>query len=146
MQTRYFSLGLGIVYLLVGIVAFVPALYTSAPVDAPHLDVTGAYGLLFDLFPVNILHDLVHILVGLGGIAAAARLGTARIYGQLLFLVFGALTIFGFLPELNTLWGHLPLSGDDTWLHAATALVSGYFGFVAGEEQHLAPAPAHAGH
>lgn len=146
MQTRFFSLGIGIVYILVGIVAFVPALYTSVPAGTPHLDVTGSYGYLLGLFPVNYLHDIVHILVGVGGIAAAARLATARFYCQTLFLVYGALTIAGFLPELNTLWGHLPLYGNDTWLHAGSALVAGYFGFVAGEEQHLAPAASHAVH
>lgn len=146
MQTRIFSLGIGAIYILVGIIAFVPALYTSVPAGSPHIDVTGSYGLLLGLFPVNVLHDLVHILVGIAGIAAAARLGTARAYCQILFLVYGALTIAGFLPELNTLWGHLPLFGDDTWLHAASALVAGYFGFVAGEEQHLAPAASHATH
>ncbi len=142
MQTRYWSLLVGVVYLLVGIVGFVPALYSSPPAT-PHVDVTAAYGLLLGLFPVNVLHDIVHILIGLAGIAAFARFGAAQTYSRLLFLVYGFLAIIGFIPQADTVFGLIPIFGNDIWLHAATAVVSSYFGWVAGEHT-TEPARGHA--
>jgi hypothetical protein len=144
MQTRLFALGIGIVYLLVGIVAFIPALYTSPPAGTPHVNVTASYGYLLGLFPVNALHDVVHLLVGIAGIAAAARLSSARLYCMTLFLVYGLLTFLGFIPTADTLWGLVPIFGNDTWLHAATAIAAGYFGFVASEPAYVEPLPSHA--
>jgi hypothetical protein len=44
------------------------------------LTVNGAYGPTLGLFPVNVLHDLVHIVVGVGGIALVRSVGTAWLY------------------------------------------------------------------
>ena len=144
MQTRYFSLGIGVIYLLVGIIGFIPALYTTPPASAPTLHLTAGYGYLFGLFPVNALHDVVHILIGIAGIAASVRVASARYYSQFLFLAYGLLTVMGFLPQLDTLFGWMPIFTSDTWLHGATALVAAYFGWVALESTHVEPAPAHS--
>jgi hypothetical protein len=142
MQTRYIALALGVIYLVVGIIGFIPALYTSPPAGAPHVDATAAYGLLFGLFPVNALHDVLHIVVGLAGILCYASLRASRYYGRILFLVFGLLTVAGFMPTVNTLNGLVPLYSGDTWLHAATALVGAIAGWVTDEETELEPAIA----
>jgi hypothetical protein len=140
MQTRLFALVLGVVYLFLGILGFIPALYTTPPAGAPHLDVGGSYGYLFGIFPQNVLSDLFHILVGLAGIITGSRLALARYYSMTIFLVFGALTFVGFLTTVDTLDGILPIFGSDTWLDAATCISAGYFGFVAPESTHVAPA------
>src|SRR5947208_13851461 len=119
MLARYFALGFGIVYTLVGILGFIPALYTTPAANAPHVDATAAYGQLLGLFPVNALHDVVHILIGLAGIAAYFTFRSALYYARTLFVVFGLLTIFGFMPQANTFWGLIPLYNNDVWLHAA---------------------------
>lgn len=142
MQTRYWSLLVGVVYLVVGIVGFIPALYTSPPASPP-VAVTAGYGLLFGLFPINVLHNIFHILTGLIGIACFARFGAAQVYSRLLFLVYGLLTIAGFMPQGDTLFGIIPLFGNDIWLHAITALASAYFGWVA-EERTAEPVPGRA--
>lgn len=134
MLTRYFALVFGVVYVLVGVVGFIPGLYTHPATNAPHVDLTGAYGYLLGIFPVNWLHDVVHIVVGLAGIGAYASARSARYYSRLLFVVFGILTIFGFMPQANTLWGLIPLFGGDTWLHAATSVAGAFFGWVADED------------
>lgn len=146
MQIRYWALVIGVVYLLVGIVGFVPALYSSPPASAPTVTVTAAYGYLLGLFPVNALHDIVHILIGLLGIGSGARINTARGYSRFLFLAYGALTFIGFIPGLDTLFGYVPLFGNDIWLHAGTALVSAYFGWIAEEPTYVEPYVAHAHH
>src|SRR5947209_16479665 len=117
MQTRLFSLVIGIVYLLIGILGFIPALRTTAAVGAPKVDITASYGYLLGQFPVNVVHNGVHILIGVLGILAFARFSMSVAYCRTLFLVYGLLAIAGFLPTVNTLWGLAPIFGSDTWLH-----------------------------
>lgn len=142
MQTRYWALAIGVIYLVVGIVGFIPALYSSPPAT-PHVDVTASYGLLLGIFPVNALHDAFHILIGILGIISFRNVGAAQVYSRILFLVYGFLAIIGFIPQADTLFGLLPLFGNDVWLHAGTAVVSAYFGWIAGE-QTSAPMSAHS--
>ena len=144
MLTRYFALAFGIVYVIVGIVGLIPAFYTTPPASAPHVDATAAYGYLFGIFPVNAWHDAVHILTGLAGIACSARLRASVYYSRILFLAFGLLTVLGFMPQANTLWGLVPIFGSDTWLHAVTSIAGAFFGWVAPpvEEDELVPAHA----
>lgn len=130
MLTRYFALAFGVVYLIVGIVGFIPALYTAPPAGAPHVDATAAYGYLFGIFPVNALHDVLHIVVGLAGIVCYRRLRASQFYGRFLFLAFGLLTVAGFISSTDTLGGLIPLFSGDTWLHAGTAILGAIFGWV----------------
>ena len=136
MSTRNFAMVLGVIYVVVGVLGFVPPLLTS-PADAPPLALDQAYGYLFGLFPVNILHSLVHLGVGVWGVLAARTLAAARTYAASVAVIFGVLTVMGFVPRLNTAFGFIPLFGHDVWLHALTAIVAAYFGFretrIAGE-------------
>jgi len=130
MATRYFALIVGIIYVLVGILGFIPGLLTT-PTDAPPLVVETLYGYLLGLFPVNILHTLVHLVLGIWGLAAYSNYPSARIYAQGLAIIYGILAIMGLIPGLNTTFGLIPLFSHDIWLHAVTALIAAYFGFVA---------------
>lgn len=144
MQTRLFALGVGFIYLVFGIVAFIPALYTTPPASAPHLTVTASYGYFLGVFPVNVIHNIAHIVIGVAGIIASARVPIARYYCIAIFLMFGLAAFWGFIPTLDTLGGVMPMLSDDTWLNAGTAIAAGYFGFVVPEPTNLEPAPAHA--
>lgn len=135
MQTRLFALIFGIVYTLIGVLGFISGLRDSPPADAPSLTVDSQYGYLFGLFPVNILHNIVHLAVGLLGIVAYYRFSTARAYAQAVAIVFAVLTVMGLIPGLRTTFGLIPLFSHDIWLHALTAVVAAYFGW-------FAPAPA----
>ena len=75
MPTRYFALALGVIYLLVGILGFIPGLVHPPPAGTPQLAVANGYGYLFGLFPVNLVHNLFHLLIGLLGIGAYFRYG-----------------------------------------------------------------------
>lgn len=134
MYTRYFALIFGIVYVLVGILGFIPGLYTHPPAGAPHVSVTAGYGYLLGLFPVNVLHDIVHLLVGVAGLAAYRSYDTSRLYARALAVVYGLLTIMGFFPVLKTTFTLIPIFGNDIWLHALSAIVAAYFGWFAPEE------------
>lgn len=127
MNVKHFALVAGIVYLAVGILGFVPGALRPPPADAPPLQVDGWHGLLFGLFPVNILHTLVHLAVGVWGVIAYRWWEASRTYAMSVAVVFGVLTILGLIPGLRTLFGLVPLYGHDIWLHALTALVAAYF-------------------
>ena len=130
MTTRYFALVLGIVYVLIGILGFLPFALQTPPAGAPDLAVDSLYGYLIGLFPVNILHTIVHLAIGLWGILAYRGFDSSRTYARSIAVIFGLLTVMGLIPGLNTTFGLIPLFSHDVWLHALTAVAGAYFGFV----------------
>jgi hypothetical protein len=132
MATRYFALVLGIAFLLVGIMGFIPALLMHPAGHQHDLVVTGpGEGYLLGLFHVNLLHNLVHLLFGVWGIFAYASLDASRIYSRVVAISYGLLTILGLIPPpFNTVFGLVPIHGHDVWLHAVIALAAAYFGWA----------------
>ena len=129
MAVRYFALIIGLVYALVGILGFFPGVRHDMGTGAPDLAVDSQYGLLLGLFPINILHNIVHLLIGVWGISAYSGYGAAKTFSKGLAIIYGLLAIMGLIPGLNTLFGLVPLYGNDVRLHAATAIVAPYFGW-----------------
>lgn len=139
MALRYFAIVYGVVFLLVGIAGFVPGLVTYPAGDAPE---AAAHGLLFGLFPVNALHNLVHIAFGIWGIAVFRSVAGARTYARVVAVVYAVFALMGLIPMLNTVFGLVPLYGHDVWLHVLLALVAAYFGWFA-KAHSGEPSPAH---
>ena len=129
MKTSTFAVLAGIAYLAAGILGLVPALLVSPPQDAPPTSFTLLYGYLLGLFPVNLLHSIVHLAIGAWGIAAWRGAANPAIYARGLALFYGLLAVMGLIPLANTLFGWLPIHGHDVWLHGVTAAVAAYFGW-----------------
>ncbi len=135
MRTATFALFIGFAYVSAGILGLVPAALQPLPADAPPVKISLLYGELLGLFPVNVIHSGVHIVIGAAGIAAWRsdhvwrRMATPKIYARALAVGYGVLAILGVAPGLQTLFGLVPLYGNDVWLHAATAAISAYFGW-----------------
>lgn len=127
---RYFALILGITYLLVGALGFLPVALQPLGPGAPNLAVDAGYGRLLGLFPVNVLHNVVHLGVGLWGLLAYRSLGGSIGFARGLTIFYGLLAVMGLIAGLNTTFGLIPIFGHDVWLHAGTALVAAYFGFM----------------
>ena len=103
----------GVVFLLVGILGFVQAGtdMNADPVTAPKL---------LGLFPVNLVHNVVHLVFGAWGIAAGGSYGAARTYCRVAGAIYVVLTVLGyFVPDG---FGLVPLGGHDIWLHAVLGL------------------------
>lgn len=134
MNIRYFALIYGSVFLVVGIAGFLPPLLAPFEPSDPPLAVTATSGLLFGLFPVNLLHNLTHVAFGIWGIAVWRSVPRSRTYAQAVAVIYAIFVVMGFIPGLNTVFGLVPLHGHDIWLHVLLAGVAAYFGFAARAE------------
>lgn len=130
MNTRTFALVFGIIFLIVGVGGFIPGLTDHSATPDPGLTMTNGYGHELGLFPINVLHNIVHILFGIWGLAASSSLGGARGYARGVAIIYGLLTVMGLVPGLNTTFGLVPLYGADVILHALLAAVAAYFGWM----------------
>lgn len=130
MDTKRMAMIFGIVFLAIGILGFVPGMVQPPAADDPDVAFDAGHGRLLGLFPVNVLHNIVHILFGLWGLAAARSFDGARGYFKVVAVAYALLAVMGLLPPpASTTFGLVPLHHHDVWLHAALSLVAAYFGF-----------------
>lgn len=133
MATRYFALIWGIVFLMITATGVIPGVWVEAPAHYPHLAVDSMYGDAAGTFPVNILHNLVHLAFGIWGVLAYRRLDSARTYAKGVAIAYGLFMVMGLVPGLDTTFGLVPLFGNDIWLHLLLAAPAVYFGFIRDE-------------
>ena len=126
MQIRYSALGLGVLFLLLALAGFVPGLL-SAPESVTRID---GFGYVLGIFPTNYFHNAIGILVGLWGIAAFTSLVGSITFNQIFAVVYLLQAILGLLPATNTLFGTMPLYGNNVWLSVLTAAIAFYYGFI----------------
>ena len=128
MNTVTAALIFGVVFTLTGVAGFFAA---PPPPGAPPLVVEHGHGLALGLFPVNTLHNVVHLLFGVLGIAAArGAILSARDYFRVVAVAYTLLAVLGLIPATQTAFGLVPIWGSDVWLHALLAAAAAYFGFV----------------
>lgn len=111
---QWLALVIGVVYLLVGLAGF---LVTGFDGFTEHDESQTLLG-----FAVNPLHNVVHLVIGAAGVAMWSRRPTARTYGWLLAVGYGAALVYGLVvaddPDANL----LNINGADNVLHAASTL------------------------
>ena len=129
MNTRNFALVFGIVFLLIGASGFIPGLL-QPPHSHPDVTLDTLFGYSLGLFAVNVLHSIVHLLFGVWGLLASKSLTAAKSYARGVAIIYAVLMVAGLVPGLDTMFGLVPLFGNDVWLHALLAAVAAYFGFV----------------
>ena len=109
------AVAVGAVFLLVGILGFIPGVTTNVGDLQSHGHDSEAK--LLGLFQVSILHNIVHILFGVVGlaVAAATRYVPAYLIGG--GAVYGLLTVYGFVIDKSSDANFVPLNTADNWLH-----------------------------
>jgi hypothetical protein len=127
MNTRTFALIWGVGFLLVGLSGFLMA---GNGTPHPDLKMTHGYGEALGLFPINTLHNIVHLAFGVWGLLAYRSHGGARTYARAVAIVYALFIVMGLIDGLNTTFGLVPLYGNDVWLHILLALPAAYFGFM----------------
>ena len=107
----------GVVFLLVGIAGFIPGITTNL-YDGLEFAGDDGNAKVLGLFEVSVLHNLVHGLFGLAGLALAKTASGARTY------LIGGGAIYVLLAVIQAIgagdW--VPLVGADLWLHLALGL------------------------
>ena len=121
---QMFALVFGAVYLLVGIAGFLVTGFDNFA--------GRTYDDVLIVFPVNPLHNIVHIAVGALWLGAAAKHASAKSVNMLIGVVYGLVTILGFLSALKFLAIAGPSSADN-FLHLASAGLALYFGSAGAE-------------
>jgi hypothetical protein len=137
MTERYCALSIGVIYLLLGLAGFVPALVslpgTGAsyiPADIAPSAYSAGFGLIFGVIPTNFLHNLVRCTVGFWGIASYNNANSARLFNRVFAVVYAVLAIMGLFPFAKSFFGLMPIFGINVWLNALAAFAAAYYGIV----------------
>jgi hypothetical protein len=105
----------GAAFMLVGVLGFIPGITA----DSGSLEAAGheSHAELLGIFQVSVLHNAVHLLLGVAGIALARRPSSARAFlvgGGALYLV---LFVYGLVVDRDSEANFVPLNTADNWLH-----------------------------
>jgi hypothetical protein len=114
----------GVVFIIVAILGFITTggmqMQPTDPVTAPKI---------LGMFPVNLLHNIVHLLFGIWGLAASRSWGGSKQFFVWAGAIYLVLTIVGFLSPSG--FGLVPLGGSDIGLHCVLAIVMLAIGLTA---------------
>ena len=142
------ALALGIIFTLLGIAGLIPsfvslpssAMAGAAPISADQLPATtGAnytaaylrgFGYVFGLFPTNLLHNIVHLAVGLFGLYSATGDRGAFNYNRFFAISYLVIGLMGLIPVTNHFFGIMPIFGNNVWLNLITGAIAAYYAFV----------------
>ncbi len=105
----------GAVFLLVGILGFIPGI--TSDYDKLAFAGNGSDANLLGIFEVSILHNIVHLLFGVAGLAMAKNTKSATTYligGGVIYLV---LFVYGLLVGDNSAANFVPVNTADDFLH-----------------------------
>ena len=110
-----------IVFLAVGILGFIPGITTNYDEMEFAGEESGA--MLLGIFEVSVLHNIVHLLFGIAGLAMARTVAGARAFligGGAIYLV---LWLYGLLIDKDSAANFIPVNSADDWLHLVLGIV-----------------------
>lgn len=109
----------GLTFLLAGVAGFIPGITSNY--DELSLLGNDSNAYLLGLFQVSVLHNIVHLLFGVG-LLAAARFSWSKLYlfgGAAVYLLVVA---YGFVIDHSSEANFLPLNTADNFLHLGLSL------------------------
>jgi len=112
---RTFATLVGATFLLLGVLGFVPGVTTHLGDIRLAGHESGAK--LFGLFQVSVLHNLVHLLFGVAGLALARTVAGARFYLLVGGAIYLVLWLYGAIINKDSGGNFFPLNRADDWLH-----------------------------
>ncbi len=111
----------GVAFLLVGMAGFVPGLTSGLDDLAVAGHTSGAE--LLGVFQVSVLHNVLHLALGVLGLVAARRVRRAVGYLLLGGVAYLLLWVYGLLVGHDRAANVVPLNSADNWLHLGLGLV-----------------------
>lgn len=129
------ALAVGAVFLLVGILGFVPGVTT----DFDSLSFAGheSGAALLGIFQVSVLHNLVHLAFGVAGLAMARTPSLARSFligGGVVYLL---LWLYGLFVDMDSSVNFVPVNDADNWLHLGLGAGMTVLGLALGRDLHV---------
>lgn len=112
---QWLALVVGVAYLVVGIAGFAVTGFDGFAEHDHHQTLLG--------FAVNPLHNIVHLIIGLAGVLMWSKPRTARIYGWILAIGYGATLVYGLFAVSDESINVLNINGADNILHGVSTVL-----------------------
>lgn len=116
MNFKNLSILFGAVFVLVGVLGFVPG-------------ITNDQGLLLGIFKVGPLQNLIHIIGGVAAFVAAKSEDYSRLYFKIFGVVYAIVAIAG-IVQGDTVLGLFAVNAAENILHVVLALAFLVIGFA----------------
>ncbi|CAN3129971.1 DUF4383 domain-containing protein [Mycobacterium sp. smrl_JER01] len=136
------ALIVGAVFLVVGVAGFIPGITTNYG----ELTFAGHHSgaMLLGIFAVSVLHNIVHLLFGVAGIALARTFSAARMYLIAGGAIYALLWVYGMVIDHDSSANFIPVNTADDWLHFGLAVGMIGLGVVLGRTGARAGVPTTA--
>ena len=108
------ALVVGALFTVVGLAGFAVTGFDGWTAHDPDQTLLG--------FAVNPLHNVVHLLIGVVGLLLGRTDGSARLYGWLLAVGYGAVLVYGLAVAGQADGNVLNINGADNVLHGASVV------------------------
>ena len=133
---QYAALAVGAVFLLVGILGFIPGITSNTE----HLGMAGHHSesMLLGIFQVSVLHNVVHLLFGVLGLTlwrSAPKAKGFLLIGGIVYLVLG---FYGVFIDQSSAANFVPVNTADNILHFALGVGMAGLGLVLGKNPSMA--------
>ncbi len=109
------ALIVGVVFLLVGLLGFVPGI--TADLDKIEFAGRHSDAMLLGIFEVSILHNIVHLLFGVAGVLLSRTWPGARGFLIGTGVIYLLLWLYGLLITHDSPANFVPVNTADNWLH-----------------------------
>jgi hypothetical protein len=112
----------GVIFILVAVLGFIVPGGLVMAMD-PNT------GMILGVFPVNLLHNIVHLLFGIWGLVASRSWAGSKQFFTVGGIIYVVLTVVGFLSPTG--FGLVPIGGANIGLHAVLAVAMLAIGYTA---------------
>ena len=124
---RMVVLVFGVVYVLVGVIGFIPGLTTQGGTAG----MQTATGAILGIFPINALHNIVHLVIGAALLYGATSTGAAVLVARIVGAVYIVVGVLGFIDPNS--FNLMPIGGTDIGLHLASGAILLAASFLGGD-------------
>ena len=123
----------GAVFLLVGVLGFIPGITTNY--DMMTFAGHHSEAKLLGLFDISVLHNIVHLAFGVAGLALARTFDGARWFLIGSGTIYVVLWVYGLIVADDGAANFVPVNSADNWLHLGLGVGMLLLGLVLGRRR-----------